>query len=94
MTWRSPERLFQQAEPLRPLLLCFAGPQAAANAPADMAQSRSLLQQRGVNGSSNGGGNDSYPTTVEVSMPLSGLLFKRLHAPVTGVLCCAAVVMP
>lgn len=65
MTWRSPGRLFQQAEPQQPLLLCFAGPRAAETA-AVSTSAFPLLDERTSSGSS--GGKDSYPTTVEVHM--------------------------
>jgi uncharacterized membrane protein YgcG len=58
-TWRSPGRLFGQAQPVRPLLLCFAGLQAANSA----TEARPLLGKRTA--SSQSGGDAEHPTTVE-----------------------------
>jgi hypothetical protein len=59
-TWRSPGRLFGQKQPVRPLLLCFAGPQAADSA----TEARPLLGKRTA--TSQSGSDAGRPTTVEV----------------------------
>jgi hypothetical protein len=66
LRWRSPEKLYEQATRLRPLILCFAG--LRTNAAPASTEADALLSNDGGSSSSSSnadGSGSSYPTTVE-----------------------------